>query len=223
MKKLFLILAAVLLVPTLALAQVSLSVHATTTSGTSLGPHRVLSCKGYSYDPTGDPWAQCTDRGTLSSLNFGTLTTRLKTPTGADNGGAGCFYGEDFFIVYLYPDAWGGRGYDLRQAPASLPAAISNSVVMTPVYARDDAYSGQGPQGDLISGEVLGSPVLARNGGLILTAWRPRIVRAQYSLPPYPAAGDPNPVSDPAWTPVPLTTGAGTYSSGAITIAITER
>jgi hypothetical protein len=150
------------------------------------------------------------------------LTTRLKTPTGADDGGAGCFYGEDFFIVYLYPDAWGGRGYELRQATASFPSPVANSVVLTPVYSRDDAYSGQGAQGDLISGETLGTPVLARSGGLILRAKRPRIVRAQYSIPPFPAAGDPNPVSDPAWVPVPLTTPSGTYVSGSITIAITE-
>ena len=220
MKKLFSILVVMLLVPTLAFP-LSLTVSATTTSGTSLGPHRVLECTGYSYNPAGDPWAQCLDKLAASTLSFGTLTTRLKSPTGTDIGGAGCFYGEKFFIVYLYPDAWGGKGYELKQAIATFPTAIANSTVMTPVYSSDDMYTDEA-QGDLILGETLGSAVLAKKGGLILKAKRPRIVRAEYAIPPYPDTGEPNPVSDPAWTPVPLTTTSGTFTSGTMTISITE-
>jgi hypothetical protein len=229
MKRLFLILAAVLLVPTLAFA-LSLTVSATTTASQNLGPHVVLECTGYSYNPAGDPWTQCSNKGAASTLNFGTLSTRLKKTDGTDNGGAGCFYGEKFFIVYLYPDAWGGAGYDLRQGTASFSGAtaIQNAVIMTPVYSKDDKYSTD-PQGILndpalgITGEALGFPILARKPGRILMARRPRIVRAEYAIPPYPATGEPNPVADSEWKPVQLNTATGTYTTpaGSIVISIT--
>ncbi len=232
MKKLFIILAVVLLVPSLSFA-LSLTVSASTSSGTSLAPHKLLQCKGYLFtSDTLDPWdpALCTDKGVATTLSFGALTTRLKKPDGTDGGAAGCFYGGDFFIVYLFPDAWGGKGYELKQAAATFPTAIQNSVIMKPVYADQDKFSptdpgGQGILNDPalgISGEQLGTGVLAYKGGLILKAKRGRIVRAQYSIPPYPKAGDPNPIDDPLWKPVPLTTPATTYTSGAITISITE-
>ena len=229
MKKLFLILAVVLLVPALSYA-LSLTVSATTTAGQNLGPHVVLECNGYNYVDSGDPWLQCSNKGAASTLNFGTLSTRLKKVDGTDNGGAGCFYGEKFFIVYLYPDAWGGSGYDLRQATASFSGAtaIQNAVVMKPVYSKDDKYTTD-PQGVLndvalgITGEALGEAVLARKGGRILMARRPRIVRAQYSISPYPAIGAPNPVADSEWKPVQLNTATGTYTTpaGSIVISIT--
>ncbi len=230
MKKLLLILAAVLLVPTLSFA-LSLTISATTTAGQNLGPHKVLECTGYNYVDSGNPWTQCTDKGAASTLNFGTLITRLKKADGTDNGAAGCFYGEKFFIVYLFPDAWGGAGYDLRQATASFTGAtaIQNAVVMTPVYSDKDSYDGITDQGILndpalgITGEVRGDPVLARKGGRILMARRPRIVRAQYSIPPYPKSGDPNPTADTEWKPVQLTTGTGTYTTptGSVVLSIT--
>jgi hypothetical protein len=208
-----------------------LTISADVDSGYALGPHNVLECTGYSYDPAGDPWTQCVDRKGLVTLDFGTLSSRLKDSGGNDAGGAGCFYGEKFFIVYLYPDAWGGAGYDLTQTAAtSLPVQIRNAVVMTPVYSEFDKYDpakpGQGILNDPalgITGEVLGDPVLAYNGGRILMARRPRIVRAQYSIPPYPATGDPDPVDDPAWEPVQLTTPEGSYSTaaGGVLISIT--
>jgi hypothetical protein len=225
MKKLFSILAVMLLVPTLAFA-LSLTVSATTTSGTNLGPHAVLKCKGYLFAANDkiNPWdlANCAQPGTISALNFGTLSTILQNDDGTDStNGADCFYARDFFIVYLYPDAWGGKGYELRQASATFPAAIANSVVMTPVYSKDDKYEGATTsQGDLIAGEVYSpTPLLAKNGGLILKAKRGRIVRAQYSIPPKKADDTPWATG---WLPVPLTTTAGTYTSGTITIAITE-
>ena len=220
---LLLIATMIFVVPSVASA-LSLTVSATVASGTNLGAHTVLECTGYNYNDNGDPWTQCSNKGAATALNFGTLTTRLLDTGGADIGGADCFYASKFFIVYLYPDAWGGKGYDLKQTAASFPSAIANSVVMTPVYSPNDAYSGQGAQGELnvapYSGEVYGNAVLAVTGGSILKAKRPRIVRAQYSIPPIPKVGDPLPA--PNWKKVPLTTTAGTYASGSITISITE-
>jgi len=206
---------------------VSLSVSATVSDGTDLGTHEVLECTGYSYVKTGDPFVQCTRKGAAAVLNFGTLSTRLQKTDGSDDGGAGCFYASKFFIVYLYPDAWGGSGYELKQTAASFPSAIANSVVMTPVYSASDKYDPAKPetQGALnvapYSGEVLGVAKLAVNGGSILKAKRPRIVRAEYGMPPNPKTGEPKPTSDSAWKPVPLDTTAATYTSGTITISIT--
>jgi len=219
-EKILSILALLLLVPAITFAAVSLTVKATVGGGTALGSHLVLECTGYNYNPAGDPFTQCTNKGAATSLDFGSLGTRLLTSTGADNGGADCFYASKFFIVYLYPDAWGGKGYELTQTAATFPPQISSAVVMAPTYSTDDKYAGQTTgQGALITGETLGSAVLAKNGGMILKAKRPRIVRAEYGIPPKPGTGDTRPAG---WTAIPLTTATGTYTSGTITISITE-
>lgn len=225
MKLLSLLFTAVLVLalPLLAQADISLTVNATVNSGTSLGTHTLLKCTGYSYNPSGDPWVQCSKPANQTTLDFGTLTTRLFKADGSDDGGAGCFYGRDFYIVYLYPDAWGGNGYDLKQEAGTFSPEIQNSVVMTPVYSPDDKYLGQSAQGDLnppgTTGEVLGSAVLAKNGGSILIARRPRIVRAEYGIPPFPETGESRPAS---WEAVPLTTPGGLTYSGSVKITLTE-
>jgi len=214
----------VLAIPLSAKADIALSATATVSGGTALGPHNLLRCTGYSYNKTQDPWLQCTDLGTSTSLAFGTLTTRLKDTGGADAGGAGCFYGEYFYIVYLFPDAWGGKGYQLQQSAGVFSAAILNAVVRTAVYSADDKYSTiLGAQGALNSTELANNPqlnvaMLAKDTGLILKAKRPRIVRAEYGIPPYAGTGDTRPTG---WDAVALTTTAGDYS-GSVTITMTE-
>ncbi|RJP28664.1 MAG: hypothetical protein C4533_02400 [Candidatus Omnitrophota bacterium] len=221
-----LILAIAIVLPQLAYADISLTASATVTSGTALGAHALLRCVGYSYNPSGDPFAQCTSLGTSTSLNFGTLSTRLRNSSGQDIGGAGCFYGENFYIVYLYPDAWGGKGYELKQSAATFSPAIQNSVVRTPVYSESDMYSGQTTgQGALTATEESNNPqltpsvsALAKNAGLILKAKRARIIRAEYGIPPFPGTGDSRPTG---WEAVSLETAAGTYS-GTVTLTMTE-
>jgi len=213
-----------LAMPLVARADISLSATASVTGGTALGPHALLKCTGYSYSKTGDPWAQCTNLGTSTALAFGSLTPRLKDSGGNDIGAAGCFYGEYFFIVYLFPDAWGGKGYQLQQNAATFSTEINTSVVRTAVYSSDDKYSASGSaQGALNATELADNPqinvgYLAKDFGLILKAKRPRIVRAEYGIPPYPGTGDSRPTG---WAPVSLTTAAGDYS-GAITLSMTE-
>lgn len=206
-----------------AVSAAPLSVSASVSGGYALGDHVLLSCTGYSYNQAGDPWAQCTNLGSSTTMNFGALTTRLMTPGGADAGGAGCFYASTFFIVYLFPDAWGGGGYQISQATTADPA-IASALVFTPVYSPDDTYgAGQPRQDDLTGAEQAANPQLgvtkvATDGGLILQARRPRIVRAEFGIPPYPDAGSGQ--TRPAnWSPVPIETATGTYSA-SITISV---
>lgn len=228
--------------PLIARADVSLGVNATLASGTSLGPHALIECTGYNYDIAGDPWTQsaCTQRGTATTMTFrgkiqtDPLTTRLYDFAGNDIGGAGCFYAANFYIVYLFPDAFGGKGYELRQNTAAGTVFTNtntmNAVVRTPVYSRDDKSSATSPiQGDLIAEEETNNPqltpsvsYLARDvsaaNNLILKSKRARIVRAEYGIPPIPAAGQTRPTG---WVAIPLTTTAGTYS-GNVNITIVE-
>lgn len=222
-----LVIALILVMPQVVKADISLSVSATVTTGTALGQHTLLKCTGCSYDVSGNPWTQCTNQGTSTSLGFGILTTRLlASGTCADVGGAGCFYGKDFFIVYLFPDAWGGKGYELKQKAATFSSAIRNTVVRTPVYSKEDRYLGATTgQGDLNSDEETWNPqltpsvsALAKNAGLILKSKRPRIVRAEYGIPNFPGTGQTRPTG---WKAIPLTTAAGSYT-GSATITITE-
>lgn len=217
LRSLLLVGALVLALPSLALA-IGLTASATVSSGNALGPHVLLKCTGYSYNNAGDPWAQCTNLSTGTTLDFGSLDTRLRNSAGADIGGAGCFYATYFYIVYLFPDTWGAAGYQLTQTTSASPA-IQNALVFAPVYSTSDMYSGgtaQGPLDAVTYGELLGTPQLATSvGGLILKSKRARIVRAQYGIPPFPGTGDTRPTG---WTAIPLTTTGGSYSA---TITIT--
>ncbi len=214
------LIVALLFVPSMVSA-LDLGVSASVTGGAALGTTVLLQCTGYSYNPAGDPWGQCTNLGSSTTLNFGTLITRLKDSGGFDIGGAGCFYAEKFFIVYLFPDAWGGTGYDIQQQASATPAAIANALVFAPVYATQDKYSGAATgQGALNAEETINNPnvnqaQLAKSLGRILKAKRPRIVRAEYGIPPFPGTGQTRPTG---WTAVPIDTLNGIY---AITIQIT--
>lgn len=216
---------AIVAIPALARADISLSVSAQVSSGTSVSGFTLLKCMGFNYNPGGDPFTQCTNLGTATSLNFGTLTTRLFNSSGTDIGGAGCFYGKEFFIVYLYPDAWGGKGYELKQNAASFSSAISSAIVRSAVYSDQDKYSGQSAQGVLDAQEegwnpqlTPSVPALAKDAGLILKSKRPRIVRAEYGIPPFPAVGESRPTG---WHEIALTTPAATYS-GNVVITLVE-
>jgi hypothetical protein len=233
MKTLTMILIAAVLILGMAVEAkaISLTVEAQVASGASLGSHMLLTCYGYKVVGDGttfDPWASgnCSTQeknGTI--LDFGILSTRLRNVDGTDNGGADCFYGENFFVVYLYPDCWGGKGYDLTQSPATFSDTnIGKAVVFTPVYSSKDKYSTTGAeQGAMISTEITNNPnvnkaILATTGGRIFKAKRARIVRAQYGIPPKPATGDTRPTG---WAPIPVTQASGSYS-GQITITLTE-
>lgn len=238
MKTLSLILIGALIIgmPSVASA-FSLSVSAQVTSGTSLGTHTLIACNGYNYDRNGDPWTQAacyakTTGGT--SLTFGgkngsgPLVTKLYDTSGTETVGADCFYAANFYIVYLFPDAWGGAGYQVSQSAAILPSAIQKAVVFTPVYSSDDQFCWGDPptcaaQGALTATEQTLNPQLnvsklAKDGGLILKAYRARIVRAEYGIPPKPDVGETRPTG---WEAIPLTTTSGTYAA-TLNITLTQ-
>lgn len=228
--------------PLIARADVSLGVSASVSSGTSLGPHALIECTGYNYNTTGDPWTQaaCIQRGTATTMTFrgkgptDPLTTRLYDTAGNDIGGAGCFYAANFYIVYLFPDAFGGKGYELRQNTATGTVFTNldtmNALVRTPVYSRNDKSASTGPiQDDLTAEEEGWNPqltpsisYLARDvsaaNNLILRAKRARIVRAEYGIPPIPGTGQTRPGG---WQAIPLTTAASTYT-GNVNITLVE-
>lgn len=217
----------------------TLSVKVNVAGGTSLGPHKLLQCRGYKVsDPKKfDPWFgdNCpvrVDSGT--SLDFGTLTTRLFDSSGKETTGAGCFYGRDFFVVYFYPDAWGGKGYEITANGNFMDPDLQKAVVFTPVYAPEDKWdfngdgdfndTDEGEQGPLTGFEPSWNPEinkdkLAHGSNLkILKAKTKHIVRAQVGIPPYPKEGEPRPSG---WDAIDLSKAAGTYE-GQIVITLTE-
>ena len=202
--------AMVLAMSAIAEADIGLTISAQVTSGTSQGAHTLISCNGYNYDPEASPWTQDACYSIAAggtSLTFGGingvggLVTQLYDAGGTPTVGADCFYAANFHILYMFPDAWGGAGYQLSQSPAALPGVIADSVVLTPTYSEDDEFCYGTPQvctaqGALNSSEETWNPqltpsvpVLARLGSLILYSNRGRIVRAEYGIPPKPAEG----------------------------------
>ena len=238
-------LTVMLVIPAKALA-IGLSVQANVGKGASLGPQTTLDCDGYNYNPDSDPWTQpaCPvgrqiEGGTTLTFQDKARTTYLdKTlydSAGNGIGGADCFYGANFYIVYLYPDAWGGAGYQLTQTASVPDVDIGKALVFTPVYSDQDEFC-WGPlpqtcetQGALDKpGEEAANPQLTPsvsslaiapyNNGLILKAGRARVVRAEYGIPPKPGIGETRPAG---WVAIPLTKTAATYS-GSVTITLTE-
>jgi len=218
MRKIVLMIALMLILPVVAFAaDISLTASASITPGTAIGPTVLLKCPGYTT--VTNPWvAPCTNLGTSTTLNFGTLTTQLKNTSGADIGGAGCFYSPDYFIVYLFPDAWGGKGYILNQVATSTSTDVLNALIVTPVYAQQDKYSTT-EQGAMDATEISDNPninitQLAKNTVQIFRSKKGRIVRAHYGIPPYKASG----TWASGWTAIPLTTPSADYS---VTVTIT--
>jgi len=231
--------AMILAVACVAEADIGLTVSARVTEGTSMGTHTLISCNGYNYDAGASPWTQAACYSISSGgtdLTFGGkngaegLVTTLYDSSGAPTVGADCFYAANFHIVYLFPDAWGGAGYEVRQSAATLPGTITNAVVRTPTYSEDDQFCYGTPQvcvdqGALNSSEETWNPqltpsvtALARNEGLILRSNRARIIRAEYGIPPKKADGTP---WCTGWSAIPLTATAGSYTAN-ITITMSE-
>lgn len=244
----FVLIATLLLVlPTAAFA-LSLSVTASVSSGTTPGNVVVLKCNGWKFiDPLAltDPWntANCPTKTPLAftgstTFDFGTLTHYLLDTNGNEDPAknAGCFFSKNFYIVYLYPDAWGGKGYELRQTASFGDVDVQKAVVFTPVYAANDEYDingdsdtsdpGEDPQGTLdgtetgLNPDINKSKLATTSGALILKAKRPRIVRAEYGLPPQKADGTPWATG---WVALPTSKSlTGNPYTGNVQITLTE-
>ncbi len=218
-----LIIAAMVLGSGIAVFAQSITIQATLDHGASLpSSSTILKCPG-TMSTTDNPWAVCAAAG--SGINFGTLSHTL-----TDGSQAGVFYAPNFFIVFLYPTAWGGAGYTLNQKFTWTNKLLDEdggetSLVFTPVYVPEDSSCATCPaQGPLPSGAKVGDvgPATGTVAKLIYTSGKPglnRIIRAMYGIPPNPAAGKAKPFD--TWKPVPLIRPAGTYS-GTLTLSITE-
>ncbi len=167
-----------------------------------------------------------------TNISFGTLAHVFRTNGQPDpSKQAGCFYAENFFMVFLYPAVWGGTGFELSQTFSwSGDALPLDAVVMTPVYRPEDrwiptdATSAQGAQPSLTDLKAAGPALTAstiyrdpRTTGLARAEGR--IIRAVYSIPPNPGVGQTKPYAD--WKALPLTTPWGDYT-GNVVITITE-
>lgn len=242
MKKLCLLLAVSVLLlglNSVAFAQQTIGVAATVTSGVSLPSTKLIrKCSG-TLTASEDPFtsAKCSDAST-TGITFGTLLNTLPDGTDADTlpDPAGCFYDPDFFIVYLYPAAWGGLGYTVSQTFTWSPTGIgNNSLVLSSVYSPQDRFSATGPiQGAKPTGSFVGASTntadlvnsqAAAGGGAkqIYKSEKPGqgvIIRAQYGLPPYPDTTKGETIPFTGWVPVDLKTAAAPYSGNVvITIA----
>ena len=205
----------------------SVSVSASLPHGVSLADPVLIQCEGDIGD-SADPWTHsaCSVKET-GGIDFGELTHEFP-----DETGAGCFFSPTWFIVYLYPDAWGGAGYDITQTfqwtTGTLRTDSEDCLVFTAVYSEDDRYegaaTGQGP----IPGTLGNNGAPQSAVGTDLTVYEseavggtPVIVRAQYGIPPYPASGDPDDIF-PGWTPLSKKQEAGPYG-GTVYFTITEK
>ena len=221
-----------LALPTTAKA-IDIGVRAEISGGASLPAPVIVKCDG-SRGTINDPFTSNYCVANLASINFGNLTTQLYDTNGNPTAGADCFYAKDYFIVYLYPDSWGGKGYELKSQGYFTDPDFQKAVTFTPVYSEFDAYDlngdgdttdpGEGPQGAMNAQETSWNPNINKaqlaNGGpyTIFKSNRPRIVQAHYAIPPRPGAGQSRPTG---WQPLPLTKAAGIYY-GTITITLTE-
>ncbi|MFA5115351.1 MAG: hypothetical protein WC469_04735 [Candidatus Omnitrophota bacterium] len=224
MGKIMLMGVLLMLLPALALAA---ELTATATIATAVGvpslPEPVIRmCDGATFASSGsDPWGSACS--TATALSFGNLSSVLADGT----TGAGCFYAPDFFVVYLYPYTEAGQGYVINQTAISSSETLMKALVFTPVYAKEDKYSATGSaQGDLTDDEDGWNPEInvtklagggSSTGGTQLQVFKsnaPRIVRAEYGIPPFAGGTDTRPTG---WTAIPLSTLAGSYS---VTITI---
>lgn len=224
---LFLLLA----MPVVASADISIDFSASIPGSTSIAGPTIYRCTGWKVQGTTvNPSIDCT-LDIDSSLTFGILSKDLKDTTGQVTSGAGCFYAEDYFVLYFFPDAWGGKSYEFTQKSCTVSnAAVGKAMVMTPVYAKEDQFKLPDgtfvAQGDLTSTEQALNPQLnqsilatAGSNALILKADRARIVRAEYGIPPFPASGQTRPNG---WEAIPVSTPAQTGITGTIVFSLAE-
>ena len=214
-----LLIALVMFVPAAAFADIAISATTSVpTGGAALGGWVLLKENGATYDSASDPWTQAGSEVFPSgtTMEFGELTRFL-----SDNSEAGCFYSPYFYIVYLFPSSFGGKQYTLTHT-AMASNAVTDAMVVTPVYSADDKYDPAATvgQGDLGSGETLGTADVVTHNVMILQSTKSRIVRAEYGIPPYPdtSAGQTRPND---WVAIPTDTATGPVTIGDIQITLT--
>jgi hypothetical protein len=153
-------------------------------------------------------------------FNFPELT-HYKDPN-QGGGEAGQFYCQKYFCLFIFASGFGSP-YLITQTGSYLTSGANTlpqgSFGVTPGYSDQDEWSPGRPQGSIYEG-VIGLAQMARTPNSLIYHSAPdeardHIIRAFYSIPPYPMIGEP-------WLGYePIRTGQfwGTYT-GTVTITI---
>lgn len=182
-----------------------------------------------------DPGIEGTEVPFPTTMAFGDTSGNLTSELvgGSDAGG---LYSPRWYAVFMVAKT-SGRPYKIDSQSNSFAgisgAAIGNSLdtsfVLTPGYRPEDEWvwvGGSAPQGpDPNPSAAVGAQILAvgthpvYNSG---TGGASRIVRAFYSLPPYPDPTDPPDIQarPSGWTIVNASKPSGNYS-GQVTLSLT--
>jgi hypothetical protein len=220
----------------------TLQVSGKVPKGTAPGTYKLLECKGHKLkDTSADPWLGITDNNTvgtnctdqrevaqLSTLAFGDLERFLRDSAGnPTTDSAGYFYSDKVFAIYLYPDAWGGAKYTIKQQVTLSDTDIANAMTVSVLYTPKDKFIYTGKpegeeQGELTGREPSDNSHLTGDASgtysktykasdlnvetAVFTAQRARIVRLQYGIPPCKeGATECNDSWVMGWLPVSLT------------------
>lgn len=176
-----------------------------------------------------DPGTQGTLRDFPCTLDFSQLTSDL---TGGTD--AGCLYSQTWYAVFLVAKT-SGRSYRLVSTGQRLNGKGDAagyylpdvSFVLTPAYQEEDEWQwgggGSAPQGpDKNPGASVGSQDSAVGEHVIYdsgSGGAAQIIRAFYSLPPYPDPTNPIDTRPAGWEPVPSDQHFGEYE-GSVTISL---
>lgn len=180
-----------------------------------------------------DPGTEGTDRPFPSTMAFGDTSGFLTDELdGGEN--AGGLYSPTWYAVFLVAST-SGRAYKIESSATSFAGVTGSAVghnldtsfVLTPAYESADEWvfsSGSLPQGpDPNPGSTVGAQALVVGTHSIYnsgTGGASRIIRAMYSLPPYPDPSDPIATRPSGWDIVDPSKPEGNYE-GSVTISLT--
>jgi len=159
----------------------------------------------------------------VSEMIFGDNGELTNLLANGDN--AGCWYSRKGFMVIFYMGS--GAPYSIAQTGTYLVGQNTGSTIpkeafgFTPVYVCDAQYCDPGndlggPRGTLADASYAqGYHAIYQSDA----AGTGETIRVYYSIPPYPAQGDPDWWA--GWQPIPLTQDADTYT-GTVTFTVTQ-
>lgn len=184
-----------------------------------------------------DPGTQGTEIPFPSTMAFGDASGNLTDELGGGAGNAGGLYSPTWYAVFMVAST-SGRAYKIESQATSFAGVsgsavghnLDTSFVLTPEHNPADEWvwagGGSAPQGpDPNPGADPGDQTLAigtheiYNSG---TGGASRIIRAMYSLPPYPDPSDPPAITarPSGWDIVDPSKPEGNYE-GTVTISLT--
>ncbi|MBL7081731.1 MAG: hypothetical protein ISS44_04105 [Candidatus Omnitrophica bacterium] len=179
-----------------------------------------------------DPGTEGTEVSFPCTMAFGDSSGNLtdELSTGDD---AGCLYSPTWYAVFLTAKT-SGRAYKIQSVATSISGTgdalgynLDKSFVLTPSYKEEDEWQwigGSAPQGPDPNNGTVGTQTLAEGTHEVYNSasgGAGRIIRAFYSLPPYPDPDDPVDIQarPGGWEPVSKDQHHGQYQ-GTVTISL---